>query len=516
MSTTLPDIAPVGGDDVVESATVVIVGGGLGAVATVVNLAKRGVEDVLVLEASDGVGGTWYDNQYPGAEVDVTSELYSFSFADHVFSRSHVRQPELLEYIRSVAEEHGVLPKMRNKVKVSRVEWRSDLQEYRVVAQDGRTWAARFVVSGVGQLNNPRIPEWPGVDEFRGEIFHTARWNPSVDLTGKRVAVVGTGSTSAQVVPAVARTAAQVTLFQRQAGWTLPKGAYDYSEAEAARLRRSRLLRRYRRAKAFLNLERMRPAARLGSPANRAKEKAAREHLERVVKDPRTRALLTPNHPFYCRRPILSDDFLPAMNRDNVALVPYAVESFTPTGIVDAAGNETPVDVVIAATGFTAEQMLATFDLVGEGGLGIHEFWGKEPRAFLGLMVPKFPNFFMLYGPNTNGGTILYTLERQAEWIARAVARAERRGIRRLDVRPRLFEWMDERIMKAQGEFAWSSGACNSYYPSATGRVVTQWPLTQTAYMVLTRLFGSAVACRASRGGLAVPNREPAETGAAR
>src|SRR4051794_16688747 len=213
-----------------ERCTVVVIGAGLGGLAVAVNLIKRGITDFVLLEQSRGVGGTWWDNRYPGAEVDVTSELYSYSFKSNVFTRSHASQAELLSYIDEVVDEYGIAPMLRLSARVTDATWDESASLYEVVAQDGRRWRARYLVSAVGQLNNPNYPQWPGMDEFEGPCFHTARWDADVGPAGKTVAVVGWGSRSAQVIPPLAEVAGQVYLYQRQPGWVLPKLDYDYSD----------------------------------------------------------------------------------------------------------------------------------------------------------------------------------------------------------------------------------------------------------------------------------------------
>lgn len=477
-----------------ELLSAVIIGAGLGGVAVAHHLVRAGIRQFVVLEQAAGVGGSWWDNRYPGAECDVSSELYSYSFRPRVFSRTHARQPALQEYIEDVVKEDGFEGNLRLSTCVRTVTWDSKDRLWSVEAEDGRCWRARFVVSAVGQLNNPRYPEWPGLDTFRGQCFHTARWQAEFDPRGKTVAVVGTGSTSAQVVPALAEHAEQLYLYQRQPGWVLPKLDRNYDQDELRRLRRFALVRKLRRLRLFVNIERLKPVAKADGAVNKRMERAARDYIAETITDPAVRAAVTPTYPFYGKRIVLSGDFYPALNRPNVTLVPHAVTALTQTGVVDGTGTERAADAVVMATGFWPMKFLATFDVVGPNGITLGGYWGDEPRAFLGLMVPSFPNFFMLYGPNTNGGDVLFMLERQAEWVARAIKRARRRDAGTVEVRERLFEWVDRKVNQKNNGTVWIEAS--NYYKGPTGRIVTQWPYRQSLYWLLLRVLDSRVACR--------------------
>ncbi|GAA2411332.1 NAD(P)/FAD-dependent oxidoreductase [Actinomadura vinacea] len=475
---------------------VVIIGAGFGGVATAHNLRRRGVGKFVVLEQSDGLGGTWWDNRYPGAEVDVTSELYSLSFAPHVFGRTHAGQAEIQAYMEKVVDDHGLRPHFRFGRRVESVRWAEKTHTYLVTAADGGRWEARHVVSCVGQLNNPRYPDWPGLPEFHGPCFHTSRWDHSVDLAGKRVALVGTGSTSAQVLPPLAEKAGHTYLFQRQPGWVMPKPDRDYTPDEIERLAASRWLVRRRRLQAFAQLERMRRVARLGTRANRRMQALAEEYLRTAVPDAKLRAQLTPDYPYYGKRPVLTQYYYPALAREDVTLVPRAVERVTPTGVVDASGAETDIDVLILATGFQPSRFLATFEVTGRGGTRLRDAWGAEPKSMLGMMAVGFPDFYVTYGPNTNGGVLTFTLERQAEWIADAIAHAEKTGTS-LETKPGPVEIMDRLLVRRNDSFVWSRTG-NNYYTSESGRVVTQWPYSQKLYWLLTRLLRPALVCQAT------------------
>jgi cation diffusion facilitator CzcD-associated flavoprotein CzcO len=480
--------------------SVAIIGAGPGGLAMAVKLKQAGLDNFTVFERSAGPGGTWWDNTYPGAGVDVASALYSFSFKrDYDWSRTHANQAELLRYIDEVVDQFGLRPHMRFNLAVEEVVWDEAAQRYDVRTADGKTQPFDMVVSGLGMLNVPSYPNWPGLDQFQGPKFHTARWEHRHDLAGKRVAVVGTGSTASQVVPALAPKVGHLTLYQREPGWILPKMERDFTAEERARLRRSPLLRAWRRFMVYFKLEKVRRSFDPRHPEQARMRQAAVDFINATVKEPATRAAVTPSYAFYCKRVIVSDDFYATLNRDNVSLVPRPVVRVTKTGLVDADGIERPHDVLVMATGFQASNYLTGLSVKGKGGRSLHDVWGTEPSAFLGLCVPGFPNFFILYGPNTNGGSIIFNLERQAEWIVRAARRMARRGIAAIEVKEGAFRRWDTWVQKANTGRAWDTGGCGNYFRSPGGRIITQWPSSLTLYPVLTRLLDSALVCTSHR-----------------
>ncbi len=470
---------------------VVVVGGGLGGIATGVKLRQAGIGTFTIVEQSAGPGGTWWDNRYPGAEVDVGSHLYSFSFKSFDWSRTHARQPELHRYIEAVVEQFDLRPHFRFNAKVERAVWDEASHTYTVSLDSGEELIADVVVSAVGLLNHPRYPDWPGLEDFAGPCFHTSRWEHHHDLSGKRVAVVGTGSTAAQLVPAIVGTAGRVTLFQREPGWVIPKGDRDFTDEERAGYRHW-WARRRERIRLLYQLERNQLRGdihRPGSKLNTLREQQCRKYIAAVFKQrPDLAEAVTPTYPYPGKRPVLCGDFYPALLRPDVELVPHAVVSVTETGVVDDTGQEHPVDILVLSTGFQPSNYLATLEVVGRGGRSLREEWAGEPRAFLGITVPGFPNFFMLYGPNTNGGEIVTHLERQAEYAVRAVKRMARSDVVAVDVKRSYYERYNRWLQQAMVGTAWT--VSNNYYKSASGRIVTQWPYGSVPYGILTKTLG--------------------------
>ncbi|MFC4055884.1 flavin-containing monooxygenase [Actinomadura syzygii] len=468
---------------------VAIVGCGFGGIAAAVKLKKKGVTRFTVFEQSDGPGGTWWDNRYPGCEVDIASHAYSFSFLTYDWSRTHAGQEELQEYAEHVLDRFDVRRHCRFGVRVESATWDESASRYDVRLGDGTVERFDVVISCLGLLSRPRYPEWPGLDEFEGPKFHTARWESEHDLAGKRVAVVGTGSTATQIVPAIAGKVSQLYVFQRQPGWILAKGERDFTARERAMYQRFPILQKLRRLRLFYQFRVMYKGYDLHGKRQQENLRKCREYIRETINDPALRERLTPDYPWGCKRPVLASGFYPALNRPNVELVPHAVTRMTPKGIVDETGTEREIDVLVMATGFHATKFLASMDVRGVGGISIHDTWKDDPKAFMGITVPGYPNFFMLYGPNTNGGfSIIAQLERQAEVAARTVARMRRRGVRAVDTRPeaadRWVRWVDGQLVK----HASAMGAnCTNYYRSESGRNVTQWPKPHGEYYLLTK-----------------------------
>lgn len=470
---------------------VVIVGAGFGGIAAGVYLRRAGVETFTIYESSLGIGGTWWDNTYPGAEVDVGSHLYCFSFKPHDWTRTHARQPELQKYLEEAVDEFGLRSHLRLGVTVASAEWNESTHTWTVALDDGTKDECHVLISAVGFLNVPRDPTWPGLESFRGPKFHTARWEHHHDLTAKSVAIVGTGSSASQIVPAIQPIVGKLYVFQREPGWVLPKGDRDFTDDERTTLARPWNKRR-ERMKLKWSLEKNLRGGRIwrtGSKEQQAREAVCRRYIAKVFADRADLAeAVTPKYPYPGKRPIFATTFYPALKQPNVELVPKAVASVTPTGLVDAEGVERPVDVVVMATGFQPANYLARLPITGRDGETLQQHWAGEPHAFLGITVPGFPNFYMLYGPGTNGGDIVSMLEAQARFAVRAVERMRRARVTAIEARPafeaRWYRWLQSKMAGTSWETA------NNYFKSETGKIVTQWPYGNLPYVAMTRLLG--------------------------
>ncbi|GLY98619.1 monooxygenase [Actinoplanes sp. NBRC 103695] len=416
------------------------------------------------------------------------SHAYSFSFLKYDWPRTHATQPELLAYAEHVVDRFGLRPLLRLNTRVTGLVWEEASSTYTLSTEHGDSEEFDVVISALGLLSVPRYPEWPGLDSFTGPCFHTSRWEEH-DLAGKSVAVVGTGSTAVQIVPAIAPEAAQVYVFQREPGWVEPKNERDFTARERWIYRHVPLAQKLNRARIFHNGNRRFKGYDVGSRRQQRMREVCERFIATTVKDPLTRAAVTPGYPWGCKRPVLSSTFYPSLNRDNVELVPHAVNRVLPGAVEDATGAVRDIDVLILSTGFQPTRFLAGLDVKGRDGRGLHDVWRERASAFLGITVPGFPNFFILYGPNTNGGvSVIAQLERQAEVVVRAVRRlsAARRVIDTSPVAARRFvEWVDKRL--ASNASAMNSG-CHNYYHDGSGHNVTQWPGGHLAYALATKL----------------------------
>jgi cation diffusion facilitator CzcD-associated flavoprotein CzcO len=468
---------------------VAVIGAGFGGIGAGVKLKKAGIETFMIYESSLGVGGTWWDNTYPGAEVDVNSNLYCYSFKPYGWTRTHARQAELQRYLEETVAEYGLRPHLRLGVSVHSATWDDDRRVWNIVLDTGSLDECHAVISAVGFLNVPRYPEWPGLEDFEGPAFHTSRWEHQHDLSDRVVAVAGTGSTATQVVPAMQPVVKKLYVFQREPGWVTPKGERHLTEGERAlfakpwrrALDRSRL--RYLIERSLWGGAMYRP----GTTLHRQRQQACLDYIAHEFADrPDLRQAVTPNYPFPGKRPIMASTFYPALKEENVELVPRAVSRVTRTGIVDAEGVERPVEVIVMATGFHAAKYLDRVRVVGRYGETLQQHWAGEPRAYLGITVPGFPNFFMLYGPGTNGGELVSMLEAQAEYAVRVLKRMKRERVSAIEVKPqfeaRWYAWLQSRM---EGT-SWTMS--NNYFRSATGKIVTQWPSGNMVYRVLTKI----------------------------
>ena len=462
---------------------VAVVGAGVGGIATGVNLRRAGIDTFTIYESSLGIGGTWWDNTYPGAEVDVPSHLYCFSFKPHAWTRTHARQPELQKYLEETVDEFDLRSHLRLGTAVEGATWDDDARVWRVQLDDGTVDECHVLVSAVGFLNVPRYPDWPGLDTFAGPAFHTARWEHDNDLTGKVVAVVGTGSSATQIVPQLQPIVEKLYLFQREPGWVLPKGERDYERP--LRDRRERVRQRWMIEKNIWNGHLNRPGTKL----NASREASCRRYIAKVFADrPDLAEAVTPAYPYPGKRPLLASTFYPSLKQPNVELVPRAVASVTTDGIVDVDGVERKVDAIVMATGFRPAEYLARLPVTGRDGRTLHEYWNGESHAYLGITVPGFPNFYMQYGPGTNGGDIVLMLESQSEYVVRAVKRMVRERVSAVEVKPR-YDALWTRWLRARMRgTSWTMS--NNYFKSPSGTVVTQWPYGNLQYRLMTKLLG--------------------------
>jgi cation diffusion facilitator CzcD-associated flavoprotein CzcO len=456
--------------------TIAIIGAGFGGVGMAITLLRAGFHDITIFERADGLGGVWRDNTYPGAACDVPSPLYSYSFAPNTtWPRRYSRQRDILAYLLRTARGYRIEEHVRFNTEVAAAEFDERTLRWRITTADGSVSEADVLVPAMGQLSRPAIPNLPGADTFTGAAFHSARWAHDLDLTGARVAVIGTGASAIQFVPEIAPLVGSLTVFQRSAPYVVPKpdrGYRPWHHRMFSRLPGTRLAGRFGTwgtgELLTLALTRWPPLAKLVTLLFRV-------HLRHQVPDRRLRAALRPDYRIGCKRLLFSNDWFPALRRPNVEVVTEPVTALTPTGVRSGDGVEHPVDVVIYGTGFLATEFLAPVRITGVGGRELSAEWSDGAHAYLGMAVPGFPNMFIVYGPNTNlgGNSIIYMMERQYRYVRQVVRRlAERGGC--VQVRRPVADAFDREVQTRLSCGVWS--ACSSWYHDGSGRIPTNWP----------------------------------------
>lgn len=459
---------------------IAIVGAGFAGICVALKLRGAGHRDVVVYERSPDVGGTWFLNSYPGVACDAPSHVYSYSFAQEVdWSRRFAPGSEIQAYLRRCIDDGDIAESIQTGAEVVSACWTG--ADWRIELADGRHDRADVLIPAVGQLTVPSVPDINGIREFRGPIFHTARWRHDVDLTGKRVAVIGTGASAIQVIPAIAPTVAHLTVFQRSAPYVLSKPDAPYSNDLHRRYRAMPLLRYAARHAIWVYLELVTIAYARWPFALRALEHYHDRILTSQIADPVLRAQLTPDFRIGCKRILISNDYYATLQRDNVTLVIDHIDAVTESGI-RAASVHHPVEVIVFATGFQTKPFLTGMAIYGRAGMTLSDTWTDRSGAFLGMSVPDFPNMFLMYGPNTNlgSGSVIYMLEAQAAHIVDAVNTIARRGKVVVEVTERAYRKFLHDIEKRQKRTVWSG--CRTWYHDNQGRDTHNWPWLMSTY----------------------------------
>ncbi len=463
--------------------SITIIGAGFGGIGTAIELKRAGYTDITILEKADDVGGVWRDNTYPNAACDVPSSLYSWSFAPNPgWPHRYSRQDEILAYIRRTARELGALDHLRTGVEVTSAAYDESARSWHLTTADGENIDTDVLISAVGQLSRPSIPDLPGISTFEGPAFHSAQWDHSADLKGKRIAVLGTGASAIQFVPGIQPDAAHVTVFQRSAPYVVPKPDREYTKTHNKLFRKVPPTQTFGRKLTWVLSEQLNRSFGGRNPITKAMELSWRVQLRAQVRDPELRAKLVPDYQLGCKRLLFSSDWYPALAQPNVDVVTEPVVEVLPNGVRSGDGTVHEVDVIIYGTGFAATEFLAPMQITGADGADLQQQWQDGARAYLGLCVPHFPNLFVVYGPNTNlgGSSIINMLESQAGAVITLLDHADANGAGAVAVHPEAEQRFDDEIQERLANSVWSG--CASWYHEDGGRITTNWPGTVAEY----------------------------------
>ncbi|WP_052864631.1 flavin-containing monooxygenase [Streptomyces niger] len=473
-----------------EHVRVVVIGSGFGGLGAAVRLRRQGITDFVVLERAGSVGGTWRDNSYPGCACDVPSHLYSFSFAPNPeWPRNFSGQPHIRAYLERVTDTFGLRPHLRFDAEVKSARWNTEELYWEIETAQGPL-TADMVVSATGPLSDPQIPDVPGLDSFEGKVFHSARWDHDYDLRGKRVAMIGTGASAIQVVPAIQPTVDRLTVFQRTPPWVMPRADRKITRAEHwlhTKVPATRALRR----QLLWGIRELQVSAFTKRPKELGLVQAlAKAHMHRAVKDPALRAKLTPDYTIGCKRILLSNSYYPALAKPNVDVVAAGLKEVRGNTLVAADGTETEVDAIIFGTGFHVTDMPIASRVTGANGTTLAEEWKDGMEALRGSSAAGFPNFLTIIGPNTGLGnsSMILMIESQLNYMIDYLRQLDLLGDRiALDARPSAVHAWSAAIQQRMERTVWSTGGCDSWYLDKNGRNTTVWPGTTAEFRKVTR-----------------------------
>ncbi|ONM46475.1 flavin-containing monooxygenase [Nocardia donostiensis] len=455
----------------IEHRNIVIVGAGFGGIGLAIKLREAGFGDLVILERADDLGGTWQANTYPGCACDVPSHLYSYSFAPNPnWSRMYGKQREILAYLRRVAAEHGVVRHIRYRDELLDARWDTDNNRWQLETARGKL-TADFLISATGVFAEAKYPSLPGLDTFAGTTFHSLHWDHEHDLTGERVAVIGTGASAVQFVPEIQPAVARLTVFQRSAPWIVPRMDRKTSGVERLLLRNLPMAGKAVRGTWYTLLEGFGLVGFVDNRFRHPYELLGRWQLRRQIRDPELRKKVTPDYVIGCKRAIFSDAYLPALDQPNVDVVTDGIAEVRPHSIRTRAGDEIPVDTIIFGTGF--EPIPAAFDrIIGRDGVSIAAQYREQPRSYLGTAMAGFPNFFVTLGPFGAAGnqSAIYMIESQITYIVDAMRKMRAEGAQRVEVKPEVQAAFVDEMAERSRDTVWLTGGCHTYYTTPDGK----------------------------------------------
>ncbi len=470
---------------------VAIIGTGFGGLGLAIRLKQAGIADLTLFEKANDVGGVWRDNTYPGAACDVPSHLYSYSFEqDRGWANRFGKAPEIHQYLRHCADKYAIRPHVRFNTEIASAQFDEALGLWQIQSTTGEQFEAEILVAAVGQLNRPAYPNLKGLDTFTGKTFHSARWDHDYDLTGKRVAVIGTGASAIQFVPEIVDQVAQLDLYQRSAPYVIPKPDRVYPRLEKTLFQKLPILQSLDRIWQYGSHE-----IRLLGFTTYVNEMSLVEylfqrHIREEVKDHKLRHRLMPDYPIGCKRILISNNWYRALVKPQVDVISDGISEITPTGIRTSDGKLHKTDTIILGTGFAATDFLAPMHITGLNGRDLKSTWKDGAEAYLGLTVSGFPNLYMLYGPNTNLGhnSIVFMIESQVNYILDAIRTMTAKGLRYTDLRQDVQDQFNAEIQTRMKKTIWSQG-CTSWYQTADGKNTNNWPGFTVEYRKRTRHF---------------------------
>jgi cation diffusion facilitator CzcD-associated flavoprotein CzcO len=468
---------------------VLIVGTGFSGLGMAIELKRTGRHDFAVLEKASDLGGTWRDNQYPGCACDVQSHMYSYSFElNPNWSRAFAEQPEIWAYLQGVADKYDLRRHIRFNTEFTGANWDEDAKIWHIQTGPGDTYTAKALVMGVGALHIPNVPALPGVERFQGKVFHSAQWDKDYDLTGKKVAVVGTGASAIQFVPKIAEQVEKLEVFQRTPPWIMPKADRAIGERERLLFRRVPFLRRLYRDLVYWARESTALGFAVDPRIMKLAQRVARRHMARQVPDPALREKLIPDYTMGCKRVLISNDYYPALSRDNVDLVTDGIAEVRERSVVDSAGVSHDVDVIIYGTGFHVIDGFGYLSIVGKDGRDLAKEWREEGiQSHFGITVAGFPNFFFLLGPNTGLGhnSVVFMAESQIRYVSQCLDLLERAD--EVEVRGEVQRRFNAEIQRKLSRGVWTEGGCRSWYLDSRGVNRTIWPGFTWRYWMRTK-----------------------------
>ncbi len=476
--------------------TAIIIGSGFGGQAAAVNLRRIGIEDFLILERRAWMGGTWSQNSYPGAAVDVQSPLYSLSFEPYPWTQMFAEQHELVEYTKFILAKHGLSQRTRLNTNVTQVAWDEAAQHWVVDAEGGVRVTAQFLINASGPLSTPVIPNFKGRDTFQGHSFHTNSWDHAYAYQGKRVAIIGSGASAAQVIPAIARDVKQLHVFQRTPHWVLPRPDRVFTPFQRFLLK-SKLVYKLVRTAIYWGLEsRVIGFKYAKTMLKLVAQREALHHIQTQLKDPKLQAAVTPDYTIGCKRIILSSALYPALARPNVSLHPKndGIAEINARGILTAKGEQIDLDLIVYSTGYDATDGVISYPVIGKGGQSVQDFWREYPRAYLGTSMPGFPNLFVVTGPNTGIGhtSAIFVIEAQMEYIRRAIQAVQRSKAKAIEVKAQAEHDYTTMIHREMKQTVWQSGGCHSWYQSKSGHVIAMFPGFSFTFRQMAKAFKPA------------------------